>query len=471
MESLRNLYRRLTTSDTHQRYEPISSQSPSETEPLRRLSDEDDRSTAYPSALHNQEDDAPFSWLDYAVFLALGVAMLWAWNMFLAAGPYFQKRFDGDDWILRNFQPAELSVSTVMNLCSVTLLANLQAKASYPGRITAALILNVVSFTLLAVSTTVATGVSPGVYFGFLIVNVLVAALATGLLQNGLFAYVSGFGREEYTQGIMTGQAVAGVAPCVVQIVSVLSAPAVNALGEKAAESTSSAFAYFLTASAISFATLLAFLHLARRRIHQHHYKRVLEDVASEEAEGFAEAERKTVPLFTLLKKTRWLASAVFLDFAVTMIFPVFTQKIPSIRDPTTAPRIFQPSTFIPLAFLFWNSGDLVGRLLTALPSLRITHRPRLVLMLAVSRIAFLPLYYLCNINGQGAAVSSDAFYLVVVQFFFGMSNGFVGSTCMMGAVEYVDPEEREATGGFMGLCLVAGLTVGSLLSFLAAQA
>jgi equilibrative nucleoside transporter 1/2/3 len=37
----------------------------------------------------------------------------------------------------------------------------------------------------------------------------------------------------------------------------------------------------------------------------------------------------------------------------------------------------------------------------------------------------------------------------------------------MMGAVEYVEEEEREAAGGFMGLMLVGGLTVGSMLSFL----
>jgi equilibrative nucleoside transporter 1/2/3 len=63
--------------------------------------------------------------------------------------------------------------------------------------------------------------------------------------------------------------------------------------------------------------------------------------------------------------------------------------------------------------------------------------------------------------------VSSDFFYLVVVQFFFGLSNGYIGSLCMMGAVEYVDEDEREAAGGFMGLMLVGGLTLGSMLSFL----
>lgn len=35
-----------------------------------------------------------------------------------------------------------------------------------------------------------------------------------------------------------------------------------------------------------------------------------------------------------------------------------------------------------------------------------------------------------------------------------------------MKAPQYVDAEEREAAGGFMGLMLVGGLTVGSLMSF-----
>lgn len=153
------------------------------------------------------------------------------------------------------------------------------------------------------------------------------------------------------------------------------------------------------------------------------------------------------------------------------MVFPVFTQKIESVNPPSLNNKfpITQPASFIPLAFLFWNSGDLVGRLLTGIPALRLSGRPKLVLILSVARVVFIPMYLLCNISGKGACISSDFFYLVVVQFLFGITNGFLGSTCMMGAVDWVDPEEREAAGGFMGLCLVGGLTVGSLLSFLAA--
>jgi len=387
--------------------------------------------------------------------------------MFLAAGPYFQKRFQSDDWTLANFQSAELSVSTIANLGSVLVFSKLQANASYPKRIMAALVINTATFILLAISTRLFTHVSAGVYFGFLMVVVFAASLAAGLFQNGIFAYVSGFGQEQYTQGIMTGQAVAGVLPCIAQIVSVLSVPAKDLEHDVPEESSTSAFAYFLTATGVSLLALLAFLYLVSQQRFTTRPKRSAD--ATEDVEEIEDAERKSVPLLTLLRKLFWLASAVFMTFAVTMVFPVFTQEIESVRPPSGAPRLFEPSSFIPLAFLFWNTGDLIGRLLTGIPALRLTYKPKMLFVFSIARVVFIPLYLLCNIHGRGAKVDSDFFYLGVVQLLFGVTNGYLGSSCMMGAVEWVDSDEREAAGGFMGLCLVAGLTVGSLLSFLVA--
>ena len=148
----------------------------------------------------------------------------------------------------------------------------------------------------------------------------------------------------------------------------------------------------------------------------------------------------------------------------------MLAQEIVSVRRSESSPRLFAPATFIPLAFLFWNSGDLLGRLATLLPSLTWTNYPRLLFLASITRLIFIPLYLLCNIKGDGAIIESDLFYLFVVQFGFGLTNGWLGSSCMMGAAEMVDSDEREAAGGFMGLALVGGLSVGSLLSFLAAK-
>ncbi|QIX00517.1 hypothetical protein AMS68_006034 [Peltaster fructicola] len=405
--------------------------------------------------------DRQFSWLEYGVFFLLGIAMLWSWNMFLAAGPYFQKRFHSNQGIYDNFQAAEISVSTITNLVSMLILTRLQTGANYPRRIIAALLINTLVFSLLAISTAIES--SAEAYFGFLITMIFTTSLATGLIQNGIFAYVAGFGIPQYTQGIMTGQAVAGVLPCLAQIISVLSVRPEDQSsakpGSPAVRSTA-ATAYFLTAAIISVLTLAAFLYLAARN------RRPIHTVTPTTHDTVDETTTKTVPMSVLVGKLRWLAGGVIVVFAVTMVFPVFTQRIISVRPSAEQSLLFQPASFIPLAFLFWNAGDLLGRLLTAVPSLSLTARPRLVFILAVCRFAWIGLYHLCNIRGHGAAIDSDFFYLVVVQLLFGLTNGFLGSTCMIGAAQWVEPGQREATGGFMSLCLVIGLTVGSLASF-----
>lgn len=405
--------------------------------------------------------------------------------MFLAAAPYFMKRFKSNEWILSHFQSSITSVGCITNLLSMLILSNLQAKASYPKRIGSALIINIITFSLLALSTTYFRHVSAAVYLGFVLTMVFTTSLATGLIQNGAFAFASGFGRGEYIQAIMAGQGVAGVLPAIAQIISVLVAqppsPAQSS-SNPVQESSTAAFIYFLTATGISVFALLAFIPLVRR--HNQLLERTMQAAMQASFSSTEEAERarrKVVGLWALYRKLHWLAAAVFTTFAVTMLFPVFTTRIPSVRDPTTPqdppdadssstdiPLSFRPALFIPLAFLAWNLGDLLGRLAPLIPSLSLSRRPRLLFLSSLARLVFIPLYLACNIDGRGGLGPgrSDLFYLVVVQFGFGATNGWLGSACMMAAPEHVEEGEREATGGFMGLNLVGGLTVGSLLSF-----
>ena len=51
--------------------------------------------------------------------------------MFLAANPYFQRRFSHHDNLLRNFQSAIMSVSTVGNLGSMLVLT--ASSPTWPG--------------------------------------------------------------------------------------------------------------------------------------------------------------------------------------------------------------------------------------------------------------------------------------------------------------------------------------------------
>lgn len=410
--------------------------------------------------------------------------------MFLAASPYFASRFVDDHWATENFQSAILSVSTLTNLGSMLALTNMQRSANYPNRIKLALLINTVAFALLTLSTSIFTAVSPRWYLTFLLVDVCFAALATGLFQNGAFAFAASFGRPEYTQAIMAGQGVAGVLPALAQIVSVLVVPPPSQDSSPGGKNTSSgdaaadpvgsaAFIYFLTAVLVSFCTFLAFLPLVRRhdrlveaRMATSHPDLAASMLSTHSHHDIQEAEqaaRKVVGMRALFRKLHWLAGAVFMCFAVAMFFPVFTAKIPSTNE---GGRMFDAEVFIPLAFFAWNLGDLLGRVVTVgqWNAVVRTRMPSLLFVVSVARAAFLPLYLLCNIRGRGAVVPSDFFYLVVVQFPFGLTNGWLASNSMIGATEWVEEDEREAAGGFMGLSLVSGLAVGSLLSFTAAR-
>lgn len=395
--------------------------------------------------------------------------------MFLAAAPYFQTRFQSDPWILANSQSAILTVSTTVNLLAMLILTNIQSSASYPFRISTALLLIAAVFSLLTISTTSFLDASAPAYLTFLLLMVGLAAWGAGLMQNGAFAFAASFGRTEYTQAIMAGQGVAGILPPLTQMVSFLAFSSSDLSdGEGPDDNTGSAaaFIYFLTAVLISALTLLAFVPLVRRhnaRLAAQH-RRPGSSHSSSETTSFP--HRNHVPLPTLFRKLRWLAASVFMCFLVAMFFPVFTGKILSVHssptsNPTKPGGIFAPGAFIPLAFFFWNLGDLAGRVSTALPSLSaLRHNPRALFVVSLARWLFLPLYLLCNLHGDGAVVESDLFYLLLVQFPFGLTNGWLGASSMMAAGEWVAEGEREAAGGFMGLCLVAGLAVGSVLSF-----
>lgn len=385
--------------------------------------------------------------------------------MFLAATPYFRTRFESSEWTLKHFQSSIISVFSITNLVCVLTLAKLQKNASYPTRITLSLILNFVLFCILAISTSSAfSSVSAEGYFGFLLVIVLGASAATGTNQNGVYSYISGLQSGAYTQAVMIGQGIAGVLPGIIQITSVLSIPERKEVDAAANEEASkSAFAFFMAATGVSGITLVAFGYL----MHRHKLLAPRKTLnAQDEQVPLKFAERKTVPLWTIFKKLPSIALAMLICFLFTMMYPVFTGRIESVRDTSSAPPLFHPEAFIPVAFLAWNIGDLVGRALPSIPQFRLSRHPWVLLLIAIGRAGFFPLYLLCNIDGRGAVVKSDAFYLILVQVPFGMLNGYLNSSCMMEAPHRVSDDEKEATGGFMSFMLVLGLTSGSLLSF-----
>ncbi|KAL7271300.1 hypothetical protein RUND412_005952 [Rhizina undulata] len=377
---------------------------------------------------------------EYGVFLFLGCAMLWSWNMFMACATYFQRRFSENVFILNNFQSFILVVSTITNLSTMLYLTT-KHTTNYSTRICASLIINMAVFTLLALSTVwFEVGAKP--YLVFVLLCVFASSLSTGMSQNGVFAHVNRYGGI-YTQAIMTGQGIAGVLPAIAQIVSVVAIPQAD---NDLHSSPKSAFVYFATATFVSAVTLGLFLLLLSREPSQ--TEPLLSNPEESEDEAPSEQFKKGVSLWTMLKKLRYLSFALWYCFCVTMAFPVFTQAIVSVRDPADASRFFQPDVFIPWGFLLWNVGDLLGRIICGFEALTASN-PKIILACSLARTLFIPAYFLCNIKGEGAVIDSDLFYWLL-QLGFGVSNGWVGSNAMMVAPAYVGNDEKEASGGFM---------------------
>ncbi|GMF02286.1 unnamed protein product [[Candida] boidinii] len=176
------------------------------------------------------------------------------------------------------------------------------------------------------------------------------------------------------------------------------------------------------------------------------------------------------VPFSYLWSKLKILEITIFLTFAITLIFPVFASTVESVNlkdHPLTV--IYSKSVFIPLAYLIWNLGDLIGRIACAYPFFTLESQYTM-LIYSVLRLLFIPFFMNCNIKDRQTGwiiCQSDLVYMLL-QFFFGFSNGQIFSSCFMNVGKFVDTEkEKKAAAGFTAVFLSVGLAFGSVLSYL----
>ncbi|CZR55430.1 related to intracellular membrane protein involved in nucleoside transport [Phialocephala subalpina] len=415
-------------------------------------------------------DQQEFSLIKYFCFFVVGLSMMWTWSMILQAVPFFQRRFRGSPWILRYFQAFYL-VFFAFTMLAVTLYLGMQfSRPSYTKRLHVALTTYVVVSTLLMLSTLSSVATTP--YFAFTLIMVVATAVANGLSQNAAFAFAARFGRTEYAPAIMTGEALAGLLPSTIglrpipvicctlslheqEIGSALAFPSeyFDVDVSETGHTSWLTLSYFLSAAVVGVASIHALQYLARHAPPQTSPKVFL----------------KSSNYTNLASKLRYPASANFLCLCISSVSPVFISKITSVVPIDNAHVLSRPQAFIPMAIVLWNIGDFLGSVL-AVRSLFLLRYPGMMVGLSLARLGFIPLYLMCNIDGRGSAMG-DWFYLIIVQFLFGLSHGWLSGASMMGVTVWVGEEEREEAGAFMGMTLVIGLVAGSLLGLLAAQA
>jgi equilibrative nucleoside transporter 1/2/3 len=300
-------------------------------------------------------------------------------------------------------------------------------------------------FALLAVLETVVPDHEYGVlYFLMFMVLVFISSLGTALAQNGTMSIANVLGAR-YAQGVMVGQATAGVLPSLSLMVS-------NYMyyGKTDAGSGSmSIVLYFLLTVLVALVAGVLFFICDR----------IDDDVV--DFEVVVPKLTRHVPFRTLFKKLKWSALAIFTVFLFSLVFPIFAGQVTSVHS---GGRLTEDSVFIPFAFFVWNLGDLTGRVVCSYPRLVVDSDKKLFTY-SLLRSLLIPLFFLCNLQDATPRVPSDLFYLAV-QFVFGFTNGHCVSSSFMGMGKYVSGEELEASGAFCNVFLSMGLLGGSLLSY-----
>ena len=213
-----------------------------------------------------------------------------------------------------------------------------------------------------------------------------------------------------------------------------------------------------------------------------------------------------------LLGKMAHSVFAAFLVFFVTLaVFPGITTDIIPMRQADSYDSASSKSNtdatlweqlWLPLSFLNFNLFDFMGRAIASRfdgSRQHIFSDPRVFSGLALARLVFLPLFLLCNykvdahvdVHRAGAVPESESapgpegfgqqhhpahgipvifdadVYPIAFMTFLGLTNGFVASLAMMQGPCSSKPTERTAAGTVMVTGLTAGLTLGSLSSFL----
>lgn len=403
-----------------------------------------------------------------------------------------------------------MSVSTIVSTTYSYYLSQAQRGVDYKKRIHTGLVATIAVFVLMAISciSDLFIRMEDYVFFVFLMVMVLVSAMATCLAQNGTMATVNVLG-QIYTNAVMVGQAIAGTLPAVALIVSILIVGVKDRdmtaqLGDDGyyVEKNYGVFIYYITASLVSVASILlltltgylkseAQYKALNQLLEEGNLTGIFNDVerygntvqgsdetleSSKAGAGISEVLNEPlppsetyVPFGVMWSKLKLIVLTIFLTFGVTLIFPVFASIVESVHGDSSN-IFFHKSIYIPFIYVVWNLGDLLGRVFCgAANSLILVKNPNHLIIYALLRFLYIPLFMTCNIHPQGQAplILSDVWY-VLLQFTFGFSNGQLATSCFMVVGDHCDnDDEKKAAGGFTTVFLSTGLAVGSVLSYL----
>ena len=168
--------------------------------------------------------------------------------------------------------------------------------------------------------------------------------------------------------------------------------------------------------------------------------------------------------------------ATIFTTFLVTLtIFPSWTSKLKSVHQCQDRSMRLSNDLFVPGFIVLFNVFDFAGRTACGFVNIESFSKgsPERLTLLSFARIAFLPLFLLCNVTGSKLVPPVKIFYSDWFPFLFAMifafGNGFVSTLAFIQAA-IASPQGEEAqqiASIFLNFSVGLGCLSGSLLSFL----
>ncbi|KAJ2519028.1 hypothetical protein GGI11_002695 [Coemansia sp. RSA 2049] len=406
----------------------------------------------------------------YLTLLGMGLASLLPWNLFICASEFFHYQFAGSVYE-STFQNSFSVTYTVMNFMSC-LYAMVTVTRSNPNRrIVYGLIINTAVYSV-GVLMPFMEKFRGTISFYIALAQLVVSAIASGLILNSIFAIVSHFPSSN-AEGMLSGQAIAGMIASFAQLVTayVVAPPTGAAIGSTNAEASSGLLtrtvAYFAFATTVNIMLSFAFWSISRDPYYQARSKLAIGpeylSYGSDDGDGDSEivptTPLPTLPDLGLFKRTfAQISGHVYAStacFALTLaVFPSTTALVDSVSG-------FKLLT--EWHFFLYTTGDFLGR--RTAPSIPITQGSTLVL-LSLTRILFVPAFFACNVvfSVWYTWIKSDAVFLAMV-LLLGYSTGLISTRAAMVAPGLTD--QPSIAGSIMAISVGTGLALGSIFSWL----
>lgn len=435
------------------------------------------------------------------VFFVLGLGTLLPWNFFMTASLYFQDRLNTTEASNGSAPPPPkdyhfnnwMTLLSQLPLLLFTLLNSLlYPRISESVRIAGSLVFMLLLFMLTALLVKVP--MDNDRFFSITMATIWFINSFGAVLQGSLFGLVGKL-PQKYSAVFMSGQGLAGTFAALAMLLAIASD----------SESSTAALGYFITPCVGTLVTLFCYLLLPRLEFAQHYLNKNIkyEVVTTDDSptaescvvengkmnghangslipDAEAEAEPGVTQAFMSLEQvetqqTKASLLEVFrkiwvMAFCVTFVFTVTLSVFPAVTADvkTIFPGNWERFFIAVCCFLTFNINDWLGRTITTFVRWP-AKESRLFPLLVVSRVVFIPLLMLCNVDKRKflpVYFHHDGAFTAIMAL-FSLSSGYFVCLSMSYAPQLVEPKDAETAGALMTFFLALGLSVGAALSFL----